>query len=200
MKSAGKAMECYRPTQDIEEVEEVNADRKMPMLSSLEQNILGCLCQLYRLGVRGPANLLYVAQACGYKNIETRSFRAARIRLRTLGLLKFTGGTVQLTPAGVASLPKDSGPRFESNWEFHDYIKRHFDNNLNIARIIDVLADGGSRSSRTIAKLLGYKHPESRGFRLAKNALKELYFLEGTSVLKLTDHMFPFGRPVVMIV
>ena len=169
-------------------------------LSALEQALMGYLGKLYWLGVKGPVNLASVAQECGYKNFESRGFRAARIKLRNAGLIQTRCSTVQLTCSGVASLPKDPRPPPETNWDFHDMVKHHFENDEKISQLIDVLAHGGCLANPIAASLLGYKNAESRGFRRAKNALKELHFLDGTKMLCLTDSMFPFGRPKVILV
>ena len=171
-----------------------------PKLSHVEQAFLGYLRRLHYLGIPGPFKLCSVAQECGHKNPETRSFRQVRKRLKDAGLIQENRATVQLTLAGVATLPKDPRRPPETNWEFHDMVKQEFKNDHKISHIIDALADGGSESNQNVANLLGYKNAESRGFRRAKTALKELNLLEGTQILRLTNIMFPFGRPKVIIV
>lgn len=161
---------------------------------SLKDKFLDHLNKLHGLGLRDPVKISSVALACGYKNADTKSFRNVKKELKDEGLIQYgSDGSVQLTATAIASLPENSdAPR--SNKEFQDMIKRHFNNDKNICKLIDALADGGSLLNLQAANALGYQSADSKGFRNAKKALKELKYLDGTSIIQLTDKMFPFGR------
>lgn len=160
----------------------------------VKQVFLDHIHKLDGLGMKGSVKTLSVAQACGYKSVETKSFRSVKKMLKDEGLIQISGDTVQLTEKAIAKLPKDTVTP-KSNGHFHTMIKDHFGNDKNIVALVDALADGGSHSNLAAAQKLGYKSVESHGFRDAKKALKEVEFLEGTKQIQLTDKMFPHGRP-----
>ena len=166
---------------------------------SIAQHFMDFLAKLHRLGYRRPIKLLAVAQACGYKSIDTKSFRDVKRDLQRAGHISGSSTSVQLSERSIAKLPEDPNPP-QSNADFHAMIKHHFDHDKNICKLIDVLLANNNNSGDSVvanleaANALGYKSVESHGFRNAKKALKELDFLEVSKVLSLTDKMFPFGR------
>jgi hypothetical protein len=161
----------------------------------ISERIMIELAKLYLLGMKDPKTIV-IAQSCGFTNVETKSFRNAKTDLKTQGRVAArTGDTIRMTTKTIALMKEDSNAP-QTNEDFHAIIKAHFGSDSKKALLIDALADGGSLTIEKVAAKLGYGCTSSKGVRNARKDLRELCFLEGTSPVKLTDPMFPFGRPL----
>ena len=109
-KSPRKAASAIKASSTVHSNQHPDMESSYINISDVERALMSCLANLHRLGVSGPIQLVLVARECGYKNIESRGFRAARIKLRNAGLIQMTSSTAQLTNAGVVSLPVDLRP------------------------------------------------------------------------------------------
>jgi len=110
-------------------------------------------------------------------------------------LIEFGNGTITITDKGIEKA-ETIDMSHASNEEYHAKIKVQFKLSARACQLFDELVDGRSRNKKEMSSIVGCKTYSSWANMLTP--LKKLKIVDyDKQTIKLTDDMFPFGRPTI---
>lgn len=139
-----------------------------------------------------------VLKFAGYSFATARRFIDATKSLQEKGYIEYSRSSksYRLTEAGLQQVPSAQREKPKSNTDFHAQLKEDFES-PKADQLLDMLADGRVHDRQTVCTTLGYKYQTATAFAKSVKELNTLGFLEaaGRGKFKLTDKVFPLGRP-----
>jgi len=173
--------------------------------------VLDQLAQNYKLGIT-EMDMTSLAYAVGYKHPRSDAVMAGVKLLIEDGLVTKSKDTCMLTDAAIEEhVPKDIPPAspeeaLEAHWKNLEIALLSNDKTKgskaleSATAIWDLLKNGQPHDMKEVLEVTTYKMERSTGFPEIVGALKRLGLAnketaDGTTTLRFTDKLFPFGRP-----
>ena len=157
------------------------------------QKVLDTAAMLVVTTGKNPVERHRVVQMLGTMGNSTLA--NALTKLKKLEWMKVEPKSLEVTELGMENADTDNEEAVTTNEEHHAQIKEKYKLKDKEIMLFDLLADGATHDAKIISTEMGMKMNST--WANLKTSLKKKGILEFQGkTLKLTDDMFPFGRPV----
>eukprot|EP00523_Entomoneis_sp_CCMP467_P011129 CAMPEP_0168724940 /NCGR_PEP_ID=MMETSP0724-20121128/3893_1 /TAXON_ID=265536 /ORGANISM="Amphiprora sp., Strain CCMP467" /LENGTH=199 /DNA_ID=CAMNT_0008771701 /DNA_START=166 /DNA_END=765 /DNA_ORIENTATION=- len=163
---------------------------------TLDQKILSVLSGYQAMKVTAVPKI-DVCEQCGYKALDTKTFREAMKRLKDRNHIEYhSGKMVSITPSGHEASPVAAAIAPLDNSTMHKRIKEKLAKWPKGAQIFEKLLDGKEHDKKVLCEEVGYKALDTKAFREPLAFLKKMEWMDSNrGSVQLTDKVFPHGRP-----